>query len=165
MSGRSLRPRDTEDPKPASKGKGKATAIAKEPAKPSRKRTEPLCENEADIDPWLENGDWSRLFSEAMLASVRSAKSREEWEIKLSCCIGQMALHIRHVPGYRVADLLVYFQPTASGVVHAAGERPFFEKKLRELQAALAEGFEIVSKMFLATPVGKEYFDAFWKAK
>ena len=99
-----------------------------------------------------------------MLASIRSAKSREEWEIKLSCCISQMALHIRHVPGYRIAELLVCFQP-ASGVVHAAGERPFFEKKLKELQGALAEGFEVVPKMFLATPVGKEYGEAFWKAK
>lgn len=164
MGGRTLRPRDTEDPK--SKGKGKATAIVKtESVKASRKRAEPLCENEADIDPWMENGDWSRLFSEAMLASIRSAKSREEWEIKLSCCIGQMALHIRHVPGYRVAELLACFQPTTSGVVHAAGERPHFEKKLKDLQAALAEGFEVVSKMFLATPVGKEYMETFWKAK
>ena len=56
MSGRSLRPRDTEDPKPMSKGKGKASAVVKE-RKVSRKRTEPLCENEADIDPWVGNGD------------------------------------------------------------------------------------------------------------
>ena len=56
-------------------------------------------------------------------------------------------------------------QPTSGGVVHAAGERPLFERKMKELQSELAVGFETVSRMFLATQIGKEYIDAFWKAK
>lgn len=164
MGGRTLRPRDVEDPKRGSKGKGKPASVKIE-SKASRKKIEPLYENEPNIDPWLENGDWSRLFSEQMLAAVRAAKSREEWEIKITICVGQMALQVRHVPGHRVPEVLSFFQPITSGVVHAAGERPFFEKKLKELQSELSVGFETVSRMFLSTQVGKEYVETFWKAK
>ena len=171
MGGRNLRPRDVvEDPKPGFKGKGKSTSarsmqVKSEHTKPGRKKTEALFENELDIDPWMENGDWSRLFSETMLAAVKAAKSREEWEIKVTLCVAQMALHIRHVPGHRIPEVMVNFQPTTNGVVHAVGERPFFERKLKELQSELAAGFETVSRMFLTSQIGKEHIEAFWKAK
>lgn len=165
MASRTLRPRDPEDVRSRAKGKAKATPVKSEQAKAPRRKSEPLYENELDIDPWLESSDWSRLFSEATLAAVKASKSREEWEVKVTFCIGQMGLHMRHVPGHRVPEVMGCFQPTASGVVHAAGERPFFEKKLKELQSELAAGFETVSRMFLGTQAGKEYVDGFWKAK
>lgn len=85
-----------------------------------------MYENELDVDPWLENSDWSRLFSDPALVAVRASKSREEWEIKVAFCMGQMALQIRHVPGHRVSELMAHFQPTTNGVVHSAGDQPFF---------------------------------------
>ena len=151
MASRTLRSRDSEDTKSKPKGKARSVPVKGEPAKAARRKSEPLYENELDIDPWLENSDWSRLFSEPMLAAVKAAKSREEWEIKVTFCISQMALHVRHVPGHRVPEVMGFFQPTASGVVHAAGERPFFEKKLKELQSELAAGFETVSRIYLGT--------------
>lgn len=168
MSGRTLRPRDIED-KPGSKGKGRSMPIKSENelgrTKPSRKKIDPLCENELDVDPWLENDNWSRLFADPALIAIRASKSREEWEIKVTFCIAQMALHIRHVPGHRIPEIMVYFQPTTNGVVHSVGERPYFESQLKALQSELSVGFETVARMFLATQVGKEYMEAFWKAK
>lgn len=113
MSGRSLRPRDSEDPKSGSKGKGKSTPVKYEQAKALRKKSEPLFENKSDVDPWLKNGDWSHLFSEAMLVAIKAAKCRKKWEIKLTVCISQMALQVRHVPGHRIPETMTFFQPIA----------------------------------------------------
>lgn len=90
--------------------------------KAPRRKADPLCENELDVDPWLENGDWSRLFADPVLAAVRAAKSREEWENKVAFWVGQMALPLRHVPGHRVPELMAHFQPTTNGVVYSAGK-------------------------------------------
>ena len=96
-----------------------------------------------------------------MLAAIRGC---EEWEIKLTACMSQMALQVRHVPEHRIPEVKMFFQPTSGGVVHAAGEG-LCSKEMKELQSELAVGFETVSRMFLATQIGKEYIDAFWKAK
>lgn len=129
-----MRPREVVDD---SKRKAKPAQIKIEHdqsrIKAPRRKADPLCENELDVDPWLENGDWSRLFADPVLAAVRAAKSREEWENKVAFCVGQMALHIRHVPGHRVPELMAYFQPTTNGVVHAAGKLFFFFLKKNEL--------------------------------
>lgn len=166
MSGRSLRPCTKESPRAPAKGKAAATETPiKKETKPRKKKAEDMVEGEADVNSWTDATEWASLFHEGTLHAVKGSKSREEWEIKVTVCCQQLFLQCRHVPGNRIPELMSLFQPTTTGVVHAASERPFFEKTMRELQTELSYVFETVSRIFLATPVGIEYVENFKRVK
>lgn len=149
-SSRALRPREP--------------SIKEEKPKP-RKSKKTLEENEVDVDPWLETSDWSRLFPESILTAIKASKSRKEWEIKLTAAVGCMGLQVRHVPPHRIPEVLAVLQPTTTGVVNAASERPLFEDKMKEMQAELSKVYESVANMFIESKVGQEYLAEFWKRK
>ena len=141
-----------------------SVSAKKDSTTPTRKR-KIIADGEQDIDPWLETSDWSRLFNPITMLAIKSSKTREEWEIKVVVAISELFLHCRHVPGHRIPEVLGLLQPTTPGVVHAASERPFFERKMKELQTELSFIYETVCKMILKTAVGQEFLEAFKKSK
>ena len=165
MSGRSLR-RRSEPESQKTPGNAKVTTVSpsvsakREPARKKR-----VVDGEADFDPWLENSDWARLFNPTTVSAIKGSRTREEWEIKVVVGISELFLHCRHVPSHRIPEVLGVLQPMAPGVVHAASERPFFEKKMKELQTELSFLYETVCKILLKTPVGEEYLESFRKSK
>ena len=170
MSGRSLRPRSEPELQ-------KVTTVS--PSVSTRKkkimdgeadvsvstRKKKIVDGEADVDPWLETSDWARLFNPTTMSAIKCSRTREEWEIKVVVGISELFLHCRHVPSNRIPEVLGVLQPMAPGVVHAASERPFFEKKMRELQTELSFVYETVCKMLLKTAVGEQYLESFKKSK